>query len=177
MNRWTITLTSVEATSWTLPKCTCSFARVRSFFSCSSFLIPNLHTHIICMPSIFSSHIFTYIRKFLISFLLHRYPVPTSAETQGRTDECINKWLTTRKRDRSKIILASKICGASERITWSAICTLILNYSHKYILIHTSTYSYVLIHTHTYSYILTHTHAYFYILMHTHTYSYMYLSP
>ena len=56
--------------------------------------------------------------SFLFPPSIYRYPVPTSAETQGRTDECINKWLTTRKRDRSKIILASKICGASERITW-----------------------------------------------------------
>ena len=161
VSRWTITLTSVEATLWTLPKCrficACSF-----IFSCSSLLISDLHTHVICMPSIFSSHIFAYIRKFLICFPLHRYPVPTSAETQGRTDECINKWLTTRKRDRSKIILASKICGSSERITWSVICTLILNHSHKYILIHISTYSYILMNSHTYSYILMHTPTYTY---------------
>ena len=37
---------------------------------------------------------------------------------QGRTDECIRQWLTSRNVDRSEIILASKICGASERITW-----------------------------------------------------------
>ena len=45
------------------------------------------------------------------------YPVPTEAETQGRTDETIGAWLRKRGR-RDDVILASKICGASERITW-----------------------------------------------------------
>jgi len=46
------------------------------------------------------------------------YPVPTSAETQGRTDLCINKWLKQSKFDRSKMVLATKVCGASDRIDW-----------------------------------------------------------
>ena len=45
------------------------------------------------------------------------YPVPTEAETQGRTDETIGAWLKKRGR-RDDVVLASKICGASERITW-----------------------------------------------------------
>ena len=44
------------------------------------------------------------------------YPVPTKPETQGETDRIIAKWLAGR--DRSKVILASKVSGASERITW-----------------------------------------------------------
>lgn len=44
------------------------------------------------------------------------YPVPTKPETQGETDRVISKWL--KGRDRSKVILASKVSGASERITW-----------------------------------------------------------
>ena len=44
------------------------------------------------------------------------YPVPTKPETQGETDRVIAKWL--KGRDRSKVIVASKVSGASERITW-----------------------------------------------------------
>jgi aryl-alcohol dehydrogenase-like predicted oxidoreductase len=44
------------------------------------------------------------------------YPVPTKPETQGETDRVIAKWL--KGRDRSKVIIASKVSGASERITW-----------------------------------------------------------
>lgn len=44
------------------------------------------------------------------------YPVPTNPETQGETDRVISKWL--KGRDRSKVIIASKVSGASERITW-----------------------------------------------------------
>lgn len=44
------------------------------------------------------------------------YPVPTKAESQGKTDKIIGKWLKTR--DRSKVILATKVSGASPRITW-----------------------------------------------------------
>ena len=45
------------------------------------------------------------------------YPIPTEAETQGKTDETIGAWLKKRGR-RDDVVLASKICGASERITW-----------------------------------------------------------
>lgn len=44
------------------------------------------------------------------------YPVPTKAETQGRTDRTIAKWLSTK--DRSKIILASKVAGRGDHINW-----------------------------------------------------------
>jgi len=44
------------------------------------------------------------------------YPVPTKPETQGETDRVIAKWL--KGRDRSKVILATKVSGASDRITW-----------------------------------------------------------
>ena len=44
------------------------------------------------------------------------YPVPTKPETQGKTDRIIAKWL--KGRNRSKVVLASKVSGASERITW-----------------------------------------------------------
>ena len=44
------------------------------------------------------------------------YPVPTKAETQGKTDLIISKWLKTV--DRSKVMLATKVAGFSETITW-----------------------------------------------------------
>ena len=39
------------------------------------------------------------------------YPIPTKAETQGTTDLIIGKWL--KSKDRSKVILATKVAGAS----------------------------------------------------------------
>ncbi len=44
------------------------------------------------------------------------YPVPTTAETQGRTDETVAAFLKGRKRE--DVILATKVAGRSERITW-----------------------------------------------------------
>lgn len=44
------------------------------------------------------------------------YPVPTKPETQGRTDKTVAKWL--KGVDRSKVILATKVAGNSDRITW-----------------------------------------------------------
>jgi len=44
------------------------------------------------------------------------YPVPTEASTQGETDRTIGAWLKTKKRE--DVVVASKVCGASERITW-----------------------------------------------------------
>ncbi len=44
------------------------------------------------------------------------YPVPTKAETQGRTDETVAKFLKGRKRE--DVILATKVAGRSDRITW-----------------------------------------------------------
>ena len=44
------------------------------------------------------------------------YPVPTKPETQGLTDEAVSKFMKNRKRE--DIILATKVAGRSERITW-----------------------------------------------------------
>lgn len=46
------------------------------------------------------------------------YPVPTEAATQGRTDAYIASWLAKDPSRRGKIVLATKVAGASERITW-----------------------------------------------------------
>nr|GEX80079.1 NAD(P)-linked oxidoreductase superfamily protein [Tanacetum cinerariifolium] len=44
------------------------------------------------------------------------YPVPVKKETQGLTDMYIGTWLTSRPRD--EIILATKVAGYSDRITY-----------------------------------------------------------
>ena len=44
------------------------------------------------------------------------YPVPTTADTQGATDRTVAKFLKTQKRE--DVILATKVSGRSERITW-----------------------------------------------------------
>jgi len=44
------------------------------------------------------------------------YPVPAEAETQGKTDEYIGSWMKSQPRD--SIILASKVCGYSDRLIW-----------------------------------------------------------
>eukprot|EP00200_Dunaliella_tertiolecta_P004745 CAMPEP_0202356994 /NCGR_PEP_ID=MMETSP1126-20121109/11211_1 /ASSEMBLY_ACC=CAM_ASM_000457 /TAXON_ID=3047 /ORGANISM="Dunaliella tertiolecta, Strain CCMP1320" /LENGTH=331 /DNA_ID=CAMNT_0048949811 /DNA_START=121 /DNA_END=1116 /DNA_ORIENTATION=+ len=44
------------------------------------------------------------------------YPVPTEAETQGRTDRYIGSWMKGRKRE--DIVLATKVSGYSTRTTW-----------------------------------------------------------
>ena len=56
--------------------------------------------------------------KYGVNFLdtAEMYPVPTKAETQGLTDLCVAKFLSTR--DRSKVVLATKVAGASDGITW-----------------------------------------------------------
>ncbi len=41
------------------------------------------------------------------------YPVPATAETQGRTSEIIGTWLASRK-NRDKVVLASKIAGPGD---------------------------------------------------------------
>ncbi len=41
------------------------------------------------------------------------YPIPPKRETQGRTEEIIGTWFAARK-NRDKIILASKVCGRSQ---------------------------------------------------------------
>lgn len=44
------------------------------------------------------------------------YPVPTKPETQGATDRAVNHFMKTRKRE--DVILATKVAGRSDRITW-----------------------------------------------------------
>ncbi|OVA14901.1 Aldo/keto reductase [Macleaya cordata] len=44
------------------------------------------------------------------------YPIPLKKETQGRTDRYIGSWLQSQPRD--KVILATKVCGYSERSTY-----------------------------------------------------------
>lgn len=44
------------------------------------------------------------------------YPVPTKAETTGQTDVAVGKFLKGRKR--GDVILATKVAGRSDRMTW-----------------------------------------------------------
>lgn len=44
------------------------------------------------------------------------YPVPTKAKTQGKTDETVAAFLKSRRRE--DIVLATKVAGTSERMTW-----------------------------------------------------------
>ncbi|XP_056174910.1 uncharacterized protein LOC115661383 [Syzygium oleosum] len=44
------------------------------------------------------------------------YPIPMKKETQGKTDLYIGSWLKSRPRD--KVILATKVCGYSERSSY-----------------------------------------------------------
>jgi len=44
------------------------------------------------------------------------YPVPGKSETQGKTDETVAAFLKGRKRE--DVILATKVCGHSDRMTW-----------------------------------------------------------
>lgn len=44
------------------------------------------------------------------------YPVPTQPETQGLTDKAVAMFL--KKRNREDVILATKVAGRAERITW-----------------------------------------------------------
>lgn len=44
------------------------------------------------------------------------YPVPARAETQGKTEEIVGAWLSTRKR--SDVVLATKAAGPGRPISW-----------------------------------------------------------
>eukprot|EP00585_Thalassiosira_rotula_P009522 CAMPEP_0196140518 /NCGR_PEP_ID=MMETSP0910-20130528/7395_1 /TAXON_ID=49265 /ORGANISM="Thalassiosira rotula, Strain GSO102" /LENGTH=340 /DNA_ID=CAMNT_0041401391 /DNA_START=69 /DNA_END=1091 /DNA_ORIENTATION=+ len=44
------------------------------------------------------------------------YPVPGKPETQGKTDETVAAFLKNRKRE--DVVLATKVCGYSDRMTW-----------------------------------------------------------
>ena len=46
------------------------------------------------------------------------YPVPMEAETQGKTDECIAKWLKASKVPRDQVVISTKVSGYNERYTW-----------------------------------------------------------
>jgi len=46
------------------------------------------------------------------------YPVPTKAETQGRTDQYIASWLKSGVVKRDDVVIATKLCGYSPRIDW-----------------------------------------------------------
>merc|ERR1719343_399725 len=46
------------------------------------------------------------------------YPVPTEADTQGRTDRYIGSWLKSSGVDRKELTIATKVCGYNDRITW-----------------------------------------------------------
>ncbi|XP_010935911.1 uncharacterized protein [Elaeis guineensis] len=48
--------------------------------------------------------------------MLGTYPVPMRKETQGRTDLYIGSWMKSKPRD--KVILATKVCGYSERSSY-----------------------------------------------------------
>ena len=44
------------------------------------------------------------------------YPVPSKAETQGKTEEYIGEWLVRQPRD--QLIVATKVAGPSPQLTW-----------------------------------------------------------
>jgi aryl-alcohol dehydrogenase-like predicted oxidoreductase len=44
------------------------------------------------------------------------YPVPTKADTQGKTDLTVREFL--KGRDRSRVVVATKVAGRSPRLTW-----------------------------------------------------------
>jgi aryl-alcohol dehydrogenase-like predicted oxidoreductase len=45
------------------------------------------------------------------------YPVPARAETYGRTEEIIGRWLRAR-RNREQVVLATKVCGRADWVPW-----------------------------------------------------------
>uniref|UniRef100_A0A6N2L7S6 NADP-dependent oxidoreductase domain-containing protein n=1 Tax=Salix viminalis TaxID=40686 RepID=A0A6N2L7S6_SALVM len=47
-----------------------------------------------------------------------RYPVPQRAETQGRSEEYLGRWIKLRKIPRDRIVLATKVAGPSGQMTW-----------------------------------------------------------
>ncbi|KAI4301323.1 hypothetical protein L6164_034611 [Bauhinia variegata] len=46
------------------------------------------------------------------------YPVPQRAETQGRSEEYVGRWLKDRKISRDRVVLATKVTGPSGQMTW-----------------------------------------------------------
>ena len=46
------------------------------------------------------------------------YPVPPGAQTYGRTEEIIGRWLAARPGMRSRVVLASKVAGPARGMPW-----------------------------------------------------------
>ncbi|GIL87557.1 hypothetical protein Vretimale_14755 [Volvox reticuliferus] len=46
------------------------------------------------------------------------YPIPTEAATQGRTDRYIGTWIKSSGRKREDMVVATKVSGYSDRVTW-----------------------------------------------------------
>ncbi|KAH6827599.1 hypothetical protein C2S53_015284 [Perilla frutescens var. hirtella] len=46
------------------------------------------------------------------------YPVPQRAETRGRSEEYLGRWIRSRNIPRDRVVLATKVCGPSGQMTW-----------------------------------------------------------
>ncbi|KAL8522845.1 hypothetical protein ACS0TY_012977 [Phlomoides rotata] len=46
------------------------------------------------------------------------YPVPQRAETQGRSEEYLGRWIRSRNIQRDRLVIATKVCGPSGQMTW-----------------------------------------------------------
>ncbi|XXG54290.1 hypothetical protein AAC387_Pa03g2212 [Persea americana] len=46
------------------------------------------------------------------------YPVPQRAETQGRSEEYLGRWIKARNIPRDRVVLATKVTGPSGQMTW-----------------------------------------------------------
>ncbi|XP_057421434.1 uncharacterized protein LOC130715364 isoform X2 [Lotus japonicus] len=46
------------------------------------------------------------------------YPVPQRAETQGRCEEYLGRWIRQRKIPRDRLVIATKVAGPSGQMTW-----------------------------------------------------------
>ncbi|KAL1511518.1 hypothetical protein AB1Y20_006326 [Prymnesium parvum] len=46
------------------------------------------------------------------------YPIAMCAETQGKTDRAIAKWLRSSKVPRDQVVISTKVCGYNDRYTW-----------------------------------------------------------
>ncbi|XP_048138958.1 protein tas-like isoform X7 [Rhodamnia argentea] len=46
------------------------------------------------------------------------YPVPQRADTQGRSEEHLGRWVRDRKIPRDRVVLATKVSGPSGQMTW-----------------------------------------------------------
>ncbi|VAH57045.1 unnamed protein product [Triticum turgidum subsp. durum] len=46
------------------------------------------------------------------------YPVPQRAETHGRSEELVGRWLRARRVPRDSVVLATKVAGPSGQMTW-----------------------------------------------------------